>query len=146
MNKVQAEWMSQLSTNQLAAWGKLNEANCLIIINSMTKEIYQTFGGEWGWSVNLWINDRDFVTSKKAEGQSANYGEHMAKLWQNETDLEFEADGGEDMPDCYYLTGCTVEEDGESRPADEHDLEWFNDKFAVDIEDAACEYWQEKCL
>ncbi len=74
--------MSQLSTNQLAEWSKWNQDNWLIIVNSITAEERQTFGGEWGWSVSIWLNDRDFVTRKKAEGWSANYGEYMAKLWQ----------------------------------------------------------------
>ena len=147
MNKETAEWMSQLSTNQLAEWSKWNQDNWLIIVNSMTKDIRKMFGGDWCWSVSLWLNDRDFVTRKKAEGWSANYGEYMAKLWQNKvTDEVYEVDGGEDEPDRYWLSSCTVEVDGECRPADEHELEYFNEEFAVDIEDTAREYWQEKCL
>ena len=147
MNKEQSEMMSQLSTNQLAEWSKWNQDNWLIIVNSMTPQRREEYGGEWGWSINLWLNNRNFVERKKAEGWSANYGEYMTKLWQNNvTDEVYEVDGGEDMPDSYWLSSCTVEVDGESRPAEEHELEYFNEEFAVDIEDAAREYWQEKCL
>ncbi len=147
MNKTQSEMMGRLSTNELAEWSKWNQDNWLIFVNSITPSRHEEYGGLWGWSIHLWLNNRNFVERKKAEGWSANYGEYMTKLWQNNvTDEVYEVDGGEDEPDYYWLSSCTVEVDGESRPADEHELEWFNAEFAVDISDAAREYWQEKCL
>ena len=147
MNKEQSEMMSQYQQANWQNGANGNQDNWLIIVNSMTPQRREEYGGEWGWSINLWLNNRNFVERKKAEGWSANYGEYMTKLWQNNvTDEVYEVDGGEDMPDSYWLSSCTVEVDGESRPADEHELEYFNEEFAVDISDAAREYWQEKCL
>ena len=141
------EAIKKLTPNELPEWAAWNKNNWLLILSEY--ESYNPKGessvGLYDFSAWLWMEYPERV-DYLAETNPRNYDELMLKVWNESTDWVFGMDGGEDMPDLHWLESCTVEVDGETRPATQEELDYFNDWYGVDIEDAAREYWTEKCF
>ena len=138
------EAIKKLTPNELPEWAAWNKNNWLLILSE-----YESYNPKnvslYDFSAWLWMEYPERV-NYLAETNPRNYDELMLNVWNEATDLKFGIDGGEDMRDSFWLESCTVEVDGETRPATEEELDYFNEKFSVDIEDAAREYWTEKCF
>ena len=138
------EAIKMLTPNELPEWAAWNKNNWLLILSE-----YESYDIKpeslYDFSAWMWMEAPERI-EYLAKTNPRNYDELMLNVWNEATDLEFGIDGGEDMRDEFWLKSCTVEVDGESRPATDDELDYFNDRFGVDIEDAAREYWTEKCF
>ena len=131
--------LSSLTPNELPEWAEWNKNNWMIILKEYDlqdkkwESMYDL--SEWLWKE--YPQRVEFL----AKTNPRNYDDHMSDGWLNKVnEMRFTTD----YP--YGLESVTIEEDGEFRDATDEEIEYFEDKFGADIEDAASEHWYEKCI
>ena len=133
------EAIKMLTPNELPEWAAWNKNNWLLILSE-----YESYDIKpeslYDFSAWMWMEAPERI-EYLAKTNPRNYDELMTDMWLNKVnDMRFTTE----YP--YGLESVTIEEDGEFREATDEEIEYFEDKFGSDIEDAASEYWYEKCM
>ena len=133
------EAIKMLTPNELPEWAACNKKNWLLIISE-----YESYDIKprslYDFSAWMWMEAPERI-EYLAKTNPRNYDELMTDMWLNKVnDMRFTTE----YP--YGLESVTIEEDGEFREATDEEIEYFENNFGSDIEDAASEYWYEKCF
>ena len=133
------EAIKMLTPNELPEWAAWNKKNWLLILSE-----YESYDIKpeslYDFSAWMWMEAPERI-EYLAKTNPRNYDELMTDMWLNKVnDMRFTTE----YP--YGLESVTIEEDGEFREATDEEIEYFDDKFGSDIEDAASESWYEKCM
>ena len=133
------EAIKMLTPNELPEWAAWNKKNWLLIISE-----YESYDIKpeslYDFSAWMWMEAPERI-EYLAKTNPRNYDELMTDMWLNKVnDMRFTTE----YP--YGLESVTIEEDGEFREATDEEIEYFENNFGADIEDAASEYWYEKCF
>ena len=133
------EAIKMLTPNELPEWAAWNKKNWLLILSE-----YESYDIKpeslYDFSAWMWMEAPERI-EYLAKTNPRNYDELMTDMWLNKVnDMRFTTE----YP--YGLESVTIEEDGEFREATDEEIEYFEDKFGSDIEDAASEHWCEKCM
>ena len=137
----ESKGLRSLTPNELPEWAEWNKNNWMIILKEYDSPL-KTKKWESIYDLSAWLwKEYPQRVEFLAKTNPRNYDEYMSDVWLNKVnDMRFTTD----YP--YGLESVTIEEDGEFRDATDEEIEYFEDKFGADIEDAASEHWYEKCI